>query len=194
MVSSICVVGFTEISLEYLYILGFQIIFGHVYHMIAIIIALYMAGLSLGGWFAMHSADTQIKRLSRFRSIQGFMVLCIVFFSGVLIILQQIIKDHVLLMTVFSLFTLLLILNGFLGGYQFILAHQSYSAIQSYKHRPGIIYGFDLLGSSAGILLISLFIIPILGIIKALVFLLMLNSIAYAMLAFSRFGNANNLE
>ncbi len=184
-ISSIFIVGLTEISLEYIYILGFQIIFGHVYHIIAIIIALYMAGLTSGSWMAIRSTSLQNKSILLLRRIQGFMLLCTGLFLVTLLFILQIESYPSTQRVMFLFLTALLILNGFLGGFQFIIAQQTYSTYRVQKNQAGIIYGIDLLGSSAGILLMSLFIIPILGIIKALFILLFSNLIAYLILTSS---------
>jgi spermidine synthase len=42
--------GLTMISLEVLLLLGFQAIYGYVYHQLAILIALFMSGMALGSW------------------------------------------------------------------------------------------------------------------------------------------------
>jgi uncharacterized membrane protein YfcA len=45
--------GFTLMALEIFLLLAFQSIYGYVYHQLAILIALCMAGIALGSWLGM---------------------------------------------------------------------------------------------------------------------------------------------
>ena len=44
----VAAMGFTQIGLEMLLLLGFQAVYGYVYHQLAIVIAGFMAGMALG--------------------------------------------------------------------------------------------------------------------------------------------------
>ena len=53
---AVAVVGFTELGLEILLLLGFQALYGYVYHELTILVALFMVGVALGAWWALRSA------------------------------------------------------------------------------------------------------------------------------------------
>jgi hypothetical protein len=48
--------GFTQIGLEMMLLLGFQAVYGYVYHQLAIVIAGFMAGMALGSWLGLRSS------------------------------------------------------------------------------------------------------------------------------------------
>ena len=51
---SMAATGFTLMTLQIYLLLAFQSIYGYVYHQLAILIALFMAGIALGSWLSMH--------------------------------------------------------------------------------------------------------------------------------------------
>ena len=55
---AVAVVGFTELGLEILLLLGFQALYGYVYHQLAILVALFMVGVALGAWWALRSSGS----------------------------------------------------------------------------------------------------------------------------------------
>ena len=48
---AVAAVGFTELGLEILLLLGFQALYGYVYHELTMLVALFMVGIALGGWW-----------------------------------------------------------------------------------------------------------------------------------------------
>jgi spermidine synthase len=56
---AVAAVGFTELGLEILLLLGFQALYGYVYHELTILVALFMVGVALGGWWALRRAATE---------------------------------------------------------------------------------------------------------------------------------------
>ena len=74
---SVAVTGFTLMGLELLLLLGFQAIYGYVYHQLAIVIAAFMVGMAVGSWLALRQSRSLLSRLIldndwlvRFRIIQ----------------------------------------------------------------------------------------------------------------------------
>jgi len=85
------------------------------------------------------------------------------------------------------LFPLLTAGAGFIGGYQFPLANRLYLRTgRSIERVAGFLYGVDLIGSSAGALVTSAFLIPILGIFPTLILLSTLNLCSMILLIMSR--------
>ena len=79
-------------------------------------------------------------------------------------------------LTIEILFPLLTALAGFLGGLHFPLANHAFLAEDTEVGRTaGLINGIDLLGTSVGVLLAGIVILPILGIPKTLYFVAALN-------------------
>ncbi len=171
---SILITGFTEISLEIILILAFQILWGAAFKALSILIAVYMAGLTAGSLIAIRFNGDRQRRFSRFKQIQGLMTLHIGLNMTILVTGQRL--SH----TDWSfaapvLIGILMAVSGGLGGYQFIQANGLVLLHAGDIREAGALYGLDLLGSSAGALFISAFLIPILGIYQCLFLLLLLN-------------------
>lgn len=178
-VYAIYIVGFTEISIEFIYILVFQIYRGYAFHQIALIIAFYMTGLATGSFFALKKPSTIQNSYTRMQQIQGFMIFCLTLFISITHIISRENTTPFGQDCGLMILTLLLIANGFLGGYQFIVANHLYlNAKDSRRQGAGNLYGIDLSGSSVGIVFISLIMIPIYGIINSILLLLLINILA----------------
>jgi spermidine synthase len=173
LLGSISVVGFTEISLEMILILGFQILWGATYEALSLLVALYMSGLATGSVVAW-KLNQSGRRFLSLAGVQGLIsllaLLCIIGLSA-----GQLLADHhrnfiplILSSLVFS--------AGFLGGTQFILATIQYAASQTESAtKAGFIYAADLFGSAGGAFLTAAILVPIWGIIRTLTLLCIMN-------------------
>jgi spermidine synthase len=144
--SCMAATGFTLMALEIFLLLAFQSIYGFVYHQLAILIALCMAGIAFGSWLAMRRigrdgrsacravASTQLAKLSG-TAANWMAAQCV--------------------------FPALAALAGILGGYQFPMAAQVYGG--SGRRSLGTLYAIDLLGGCAGALMLSGYLIPVFG-------------------------------
>ena len=152
--------GFTASSLQFLILISFQVIFGHLYQMLAIIITAFMAGLALGAWRSWVPKD--FLNLRTFHIILGVI-------SGFALIFPFIVflmNDYAIPAFVsYTVFLVLAFVSGFLTGFQFLIG----SLIK--KKAPLTIasglYGADLLGSAAGALLVSVFLLPWFGLLNS---------------------------
>ncbi len=171
---SILSIGFTEISLEVILILGFQILFGYVYHQLALLIASYMAGLTIGSWMTGRSASKTSDR-GRFILFQALMALYpLVLYAAFHLFGSAAPAAGVLLIKV--LFPLLTLGAGFIGGYQFPLANRLLlDKGKPFSRIAGSLYGIDLAGSSIGALFTGAFLVSIFGIFSTLLLLAILN-------------------
>ncbi|MEJ2627675.1 MAG: hypothetical protein P8078_03870 [bacterium] len=179
-------VGFSEISLEFMIILAFQILHGYVYQMLAVLIAGYMIGLTLGGWAGYKLRIKNKKILLLFTNIQLLMIFLPLLIGIIINLFHSI--DIFSTSTAFLAFpfTILLIVCGFLGGFQFVLAnHLFFNFRHSVLKTAGSLYCLDLLGSAGGVLFTSAFFIPILGINKTLMILAFLNFAGFILLKIS---------
>ncbi len=183
---SIVGVGFSEISIEFILILTFQILHGYVYQMLAVLIAGYMVGLALGGYasFSPKIRDKKIPLL--FQNIQFFMIILPVIL-GIVIIFFHDLKIFFTSTEILAIpFTFILIMCGFIGGFQFALGNHLFFKFKgSVIKTAGFLYCMDLFGSSGGALFTSAFFIPILGIYKTLVILAFLNFSGFMLLKIS---------
>jgi len=70
-------------------------------------------------------------------------------------------------------------LAGALGGYEFALATQVFFAdAKRPEANMGILYGIDLMGACLGALVLSAFLLPLFGFLKAAMFIAVLNLVA----------------
>jgi spermidine synthase len=155
--------GFTLIGLEMLLLLAFQAIYGYVYQQLAVIIAAFMAGMSLGAWLAL-----------RARALQGMRTLAFLQLGAAI--------APLLLYAAFEavapvLFPALALFCGMLGGYEFPVASRIFSG-----RSTGTLYALDLAGSCLGAVLFSVYLIPVFGFIKTAVLAAMV-SLAPAVMA-----------
>jgi spermidine synthase len=156
--------GFTLMALQIFLLLAFQSIYGYVYHQLAILIALCMAGIALGSWLA-----------ARRNFCDDRPPFCAVAFTQILLALScPVLMLLVTLLAKLSgaaaiwiaaqcVFPALAALSGILGGYQFPLTTQIFLSGGSSKPKIGTLYALDLLGGCVGALVLSGYLIPVFG-------------------------------
>jgi spermidine synthase len=156
--------GFTLIALEIFLLLAFQSIYGYVYHQLAILIGLSMAGIALGSWLA----------LRRIRSHPGpphstmaITQLLLALSCPALLLAVSLLQNFTGSATTWLAAQLVLpslaALSGILGGYQFPIAAEIYLHDRPGRSGLGTLYALDLLGGCAGALLLSTYLIPVFG-------------------------------
>jgi len=179
-ISVICV-GFTEICMELILLLAFQIFYGYIYQYLALILAAYMGGLSLGSGLGTRDRATP-SDLARFRLFQAYMMvypvtIALMFFfgEGWLSGLPE--------TAGLAVFMAMITVSGIIGGYQFPVANRLQLQMgRSFRTTAGGIYGMDLIGSAAGAFLVSAFFIPVFGIFETLALLTGFNAFALLLL------------
>lgn len=157
----LAVTGLTTVVIEIIVILSFQTFFGYLYQKIALLLASFMVGLSLGAFMGKRGKK-QFKQVLFVQS--GF-----IFFLFLL-------RISIAARPPEFLFFLFLHLFGFLGGYLFVVANELYL---KEKSNYGIGYGLDLIGSFIGALVASSLLIPLVGLPALLKSLIFLNSICF---------------
>jgi spermidine synthase len=179
---SIFVSGGIEMVLQVVFLLSFQIIAGFVYQQLALIIAFFMAGLAVGaGWIAWQS-PSQSKTIAvrgRFIRIQALVCVLPLGLMLLLPLIQGEFRNFLSPAAMGWLFSGLSLVTGILGGVHFALAvNVMASAGASVEKIGGVFYALDLAGAAAGVLLATLFILPIYGIMNTLMFLSTLAAIS----------------
>jgi spermidine synthase len=156
--------GFTLMALQILLLLAFQSIYGYVYHQLAILIALCMAGIAYGSWLGLR----RIRRdgQSACRSV-ALAQLSLALSAPVLMLLVSLLAkvsgSAATYLAAQCVFPALAALSGILGGYQFPLAAAIYLHESSGRRDLGMLYAIDLLGGCAGALVLSGYLIPVFG-------------------------------
>ena len=162
--------GFTLIALEILLLLGFQAVYGYVYHQLAIIIAAFMVGMALGSWWTLRRVAAreeveprEIRALSRLQLLAALapLLLCALLQS-----MAGVESAAGLFLVGQLLFPLLALLSGLLGGCQFPLASRVYFGGAREAPNPGALYALDLAGSCLGAVALSLYVLPVFGFLR----------------------------
>ena len=183
LLTAVATTGFAEITFQVITLLSFQIIYGYVYYKLSIILTSFMIGLIFGGWWATKIIEKGRGNFLNFIEAQ----ICICIYP---LILSPIFLSFVGSSGKFSTYLgsniilpFLPIIAGFIGGFQFPLANKLY--LQSRRglvRAAGLTYGLDLLGSCLGALLVSVFLLPILGIPAVCLLVALLNIVSLVLL------------
>lgn len=164
----ICVgtTGFAEMAFQVIILLSFQVMYGYVYYKLGIILSSYMLGLIIGAWLVTRSLDNIKEGRALFIKTQ------------VMIFIYPLILP--ILFRVFSalkggasfwwgsnvIFPYLPVIPGLIGGYQFPLANRLHlDAVKTGTGQSaGLTYGIDILGACLGAIVVTMFLVPIVGI------------------------------
>jgi spermidine synthase len=174
----VAAMGFTLMGLEVLLLLGFQAIYGYVYHQLAIVIATFMVGMAAGAWLAsrehrgspavLPSASAARSEMGKLAALQIVAVAAPLLLYGLFTVFARATSPVGLFAVSQLAFPALALISGMLGGYQFPLASRVYFAGQDDTPRsPGTLYGLDLLGACVGALVLSVYLFPVFGLLRA---------------------------
>ncbi len=175
----IATTGFTGMTADLMIIFAFQTLYGYVYHWIGLLIAAFMAGLSLGGLLMTH----RLARIKQERSTLLKLELAIVLYWVLLPLALSTLYAHITQPLVYTsiqgVLLLLSALAGCLVGAQFPLANRMWL-----KGRPvlgstaGLLYACDLVGAFLGSIVVSVVLIPVLGILETCLLAAMLKVVS----------------
>ena len=147
--------GLVSLGFEILILFLFQIRFGYLYFFISLLIGCFMAGLSGGGFLA-----------EKFGKPSGIVYseLCQFLFYLAVPVIVVYFREH------FFLFGFVLVLAGFLTGFEFGLITFILKK-NSIIEETGKVYALDLIGGLCSCLLIPFLILPLFGLVYSFVFL-----------------------
>jgi spermidine synthase len=186
---AVAVTGFSEIALEVILILCFQIIYGYLYYSIGMMITAYMVGLALGGWVISFPMGKITKPLRLLLMIQVVVALYVLSCLPLILVLHKGGLSPALANTLEGVFPFLTLVAGFLGGVHFPLANKVYLKERKDIGRiGGLIYGVDLVGSAGGALTISVIILPLMGIAQGISLTVVMNLSAILCLGITALG------
>ena len=162
----VAAMGFTLIGLEMLLLLAFQAIYGYVYQQLAIIIAGFMLGMSLGsrwglGRAARGAGPRDAQRLFGLQLLAALspVLLCLLFDT-----LTTIKNPATVFFVSQILFPALAVSCGLFGGYQFPVATRIFFSSSNHKASgPGTLYALDLAGACLGAVVLSSYLVPVFG-------------------------------
>jgi len=154
----VTLVGSTAMILQLLTIYSFEAIYGYIYYMIGLLIAVFMGGLAVGSYLA----NTKLRHIDMDRII-AFLLLLIAAFGLYLYSTPKLdFKLSEYLIPIFSF------LFAVLVGAVFPAAVRDYRS-RNLENKAGVLYGCDLLGGAFSAVLTSLLFMPVFGIVGTLV-------------------------
>ncbi len=179
---SIFTTGFTASSLEMVLLVGFQVIYGYVYHKLGIMITMFMLGLAVGS-FCMNKKlkKTSIKS---FIFIELLLVLSSFLVPLMLFLLSRVKNNMLMQFTNQLIFPLSMFLIAILVGMEFPLA-----AKLRYKGVSGTsasLYNADLVGACLGALSASSLLIPFFGVFNTCFVIAAVNVISVIIVSVKR--------
>ncbi len=177
----VAILGFTLIALEMFLLLGFQALYGYVYHGLAILIGTFMLGMALGSWLALRrrssSDDFPEDQEMRFLAwLQGAAALAPLALVSLFALLGSVEGSIGVALASQLVFPVLALGCGFLGGLQFPIASRVYfREARRTQANLGVLYALDLAGSCAGAIVLSVYFIPVFGFLKTALLLALAN-------------------
>ncbi|MDI6782145.1 MAG: hypothetical protein QME49_08600 [bacterium] len=189
--SGVFISGCGGIVMEMVLLIGFEILFGYIYHLIGLIIAGFMVGIAAGTWLMNSRVDKIKNRVLSYSLLQTTMAMYL-FLTPVIFIGLRLISDKSLVQGCIPvLFFMLTALAGALVGLIFPLANRiysdrvRYSSYSSYSSSAaetlpsgGIMYAMDMGGACVGSLIAAVLTIPVFGITWTCVIFGVLNLLA----------------
>ncbi len=170
--------GFSTMALQVALIFSFQSIYGFVYEMVGLIIALFMSGLALGAFWSNRSVrdKTDINLLAAMQLLIAALALLI---AASLIPASRVAFPPL----IFGLFSLLTFVAGLINGVDFPLSLACYMRLERQPEKStGAVYGMELFGACLGATLASVVVIPILGIVASCLLAGTINAAAFVIL------------
>ena len=160
--SCVAATGFTLIALQVFVLLAFQAVYGYVYQQLAILIAMFMAGIACGNWLGIRAIGSgrlpiQMAAIQFLLAVSGPALMFLVSF------LSPLSGVGTARWIAQLAFPALAALSGLLGGYQFPIATEIYLSDSGAKTQLGALYAIDLLGGCVGALLLCGYLIPVFG-------------------------------
>jgi spermidine synthase len=199
--------GLAGMTADLIIIFAFQSLYGYVYHWVALFITAFMAGLALGGLLMNrrlelassppssdqvltgHAQDSGVQRWGR-RGARFTLLMLevaqVVFWILLPVVLSVLYGQLAQPLMATSTQVVLFLLNavaGFLVGAQFPLANKIWlTGRESQRGTTGVLYASDLVGAFLGAVLVSVLLLPVLGIVQTciLVAVLKLGSLVLA--------------
>jgi spermidine synthase len=157
--------GFAGMAFDLLVIFAFQAFYGYVYQQIGLLVTAFMAGISLGGLVMTRRVERIEKGKSLLLRLEGAITVCWLLFPVVLAILYAQAGRPGVSAAVGPILLALNALTGFLVGMEFPLASKMYLRA-SVSETAGILYASDLVGAFLGSLLVSVMLLPALGVLE----------------------------
>jgi len=181
--------GFVGMAVEMIVILAFQSVYGYLYQWIGLLIAAFMAGLAGGAFLVTRMLTTIRKGVRVFCWIESLQLVFLLASAWGFVALHGLFLEKTAMVEVPKV--LLFCMNlaaGFLVGTEFPLANRE-AAAYAQAGSPivgGRFYALDLAGAWLGTLLVTVLLVPLVGISNTLLFMAALKACSLFLLSRSR--------
>jgi len=172
--------GFTEIAVEIVALIAFQVLYGYVYALLGLVLASFMVGLCVGGACAGRIIRGGRRRFAWLVGTQGGLAVYPLLLVGVIGVAAETGARGWLVAAAFLALTFV---AGFTGGMQFPLAA---STAGEGRGVAAAFSALDLCGAAVGALTVSAFLIPSVGFVTLGVFLSGVGAVAWVGLCVAR--------
>ncbi len=166
--------GFTASSLELILLIGFQILFGYVYHKIGVIVTMFMLGLAIGAFIM--NKKLKMANINHLIMIESLIVLLAILLPVILFFLGKIKSPLLISISTQIIIPVLTLMLAIIVGAEFPLASKLH--FKSISHTAATLYNADLIGACIGALIVSALLIPLIGIVKVCIFIAAVNIIS----------------
>jgi spermidine synthase len=169
--------GFTASSAEVILIISFQIIYGYVYQTLGIIITIFMAGMASGALLRKKFFPAPKKK--HYYILQFVLAIYSIILPFIIIFTESLSTFPNIVHIIFFILTFIIsLVVGFLFAVATLIQKQAISEISAK------VYSVDLLGAALGAFIISILLIPLIGIVYTGIILGILNLLC-ALITFS---------
>ncbi len=174
--------GFAAAGLEIVILIGFQVLYGYVYHKIGVIITMFMIGLAIGSFTVNRSLER--RNLGTMVKVQFAVVMLSVALPFVLMGLARFTGVVLGFAGANLVIPLVTVAVAFLVGFEFPLAAKLFG--KDIPRTAGTLYCADLIGASAGAITVSAGLIPLVGLVYTCLLVGGLNAVSGGILVFKR--------
>jgi spermidine synthase len=177
---AIATTGFAGMALEIILLFAYQNIYGYIYYKVGLLIALFMLGLSLGGWLMTRLISIRERNWVKFLTTLEFAL--VLYCLGLPLILSTVSAKASFDLNLEYLFMGLVIGAGWLTGLQFPLVSKILIKRDDIGSVAGWVDSFDHLGACCGALLTGTILVPLLGTLQSCFLAALLNAMSAILL------------
>lgn len=174
---AICSTGFVGMSFDLILIYAYQSFYGFVFSHLALLVTAFMAGLSLGGWLMTKGLEKVKNALLLLRKIELAMIVFCIIAGALLVYINQLPS-----LKFGFIFFIVSFICGYLVGSEFPLVNKIYAQDKTRIKTAGILYALDLLGAYLAALIVSVALVPVVGILKTCILLALLKIISLSLI------------
>jgi len=177
---AIATTGFAGMALEIILLFAYQNIYGYLYYKVGLIVALFMLGLSLGGWLMTRLiTGREWEWIKLLATLECALILYCLILPFILSTFSAQVRPT---LNLEYLFMVLVVGAGWLTGLQFPLVSKILIKREDIGSVAGWVDSFDHLGACCGALLTGTMLVPLLGTLQSCLLTAMLNGMSAVLL------------